>query len=429
MKTLTHHIPGLVLVDHFFQVPLNHADPSGETLTVFAREINQPGREADDLPWLVFFQGGPGFGSPRPDSSSGWLERALQDYRVLLLDQRGTGRSSRVSAQTLAKLPTPQAAADYLLHFRADSIVKDAEWIRAELAGPDVPWSALGQSYGGFCITHYLSAAPHGLKEAYITGGLPSLVYSADEVYRATYRRVLQKNQEYFERYPEDQALAQEIVLHLMENDVRLPGGDRLTPPRFQQIGIAFGATGGYEQVHYLMEEAFVEGAKGRELSYSFLRQVENLQSFDTNPIYAIFQEAIYCQGQASRWAAQRLLEEYPQFDIQPGKEVYFTGEMVYPWMFSDYAALRPLEEAAHILAEYEGWPALYDLDVLRQNRVPCAAAVYYNDMYVERAYSEETADAIRGMKVWVTNEYEHNALRADGGRVLDRLIKLARGL
>jgi predicted phosphohydrolase len=59
---------------------------------------------------------------------------------------------------------------------------------------------------------------------------------------------------------------------------------------------------------------------------------------------------------------------------------------------------------------------------------VPCVAAVYYDDMYVERAFSEETAAAIRGVKLWVTNEYEHNALRADGERLLDRLLRMLHG-
>jgi hypothetical protein len=31
-------------------------------------------------------------------------------------------------------------------------------------------------------------------------------------------------------------------------------------------------------------------------------------------------------------------------------------------------------------------------------------------------------------MRAWVTNEYEHDGLRASGGRVLDRLLDLARG-
>ena len=73
-------------------------------------------------------------------------------------------------------------------------------------------------------------------------------------------------------------------------------------------------------------------------------------------------------------------------------------------------------------------WPALYDPAVLGANQVPCVAAIYYDDMYVERAYSEETAALIRGAKTWITNEYEHNALRADGERLLDRLLAMLRG-
>jgi hypothetical protein len=59
---------------------------------------------------------------------------------------------------------------------------------------------------------------------------------------------------------------------------------------------------------------------------------------------------------------------------------------------------------------------------------VPCAAAIYAEDAYVERSFSEETARLIPTMRTWLTNEYEHNALRVDGRRVLDRLIALARG-
>ena len=52
---------------------------------------------------------------------------------MLLLDQRGTGRSTPATRQTLARLGSAQAQADYLAHFRADSIVLDAELIRREL--------------------------------------------------------------------------------------------------------------------------------------------------------------------------------------------------------------------------------------------------------------------------------------------------------
>jgi pimeloyl-ACP methyl ester carboxylesterase len=428
MKTVTHHLPGLVLTDHTFTVPLDHARPEDEQIEVFAREVVAAGREEANLPWLVFLQGGPGFSSPRPLTNEGWLKRALQDYRVLLLDQRGTGRSTPLTFQTLARFTTAQAMADYLKCFRADSIVQDAEWIRRELLDKHETWSVLGQSFGGFCVVHYLSVAPDALKEVIITGGLPPLERSPDEVYRATYRQVIEKNRLYYERYPEDMERAQAVVSYLSHYDVCLPTGDRLSPRRFQQLGINFGASDGFELVHYLLEEAFVSGIDGQELSYTFLRGLENAQSFDTNPLFAILHEPIYCQQAASRWSAERIRAEYAEFEFSPDRPVFFTGEMIYPWMFDEYQCLRPLKEAAEILAEYDGWPPLYDPKVLRANAVPGVAVIYYNDMYVNRIFSEETAQTIHGMKVWITNEYEHNGLRADGEALLSRLLDILHG-
>jgi hypothetical protein len=119
---------------------------------------------------------------------------------------------------------------------------------------------------------------------------------------------------------------------------------------------------------------------------------------------------------------------EFPEFELSPGKPVLFTGEMIYPWMFDEYEYLQPLKGAAEILAAYERWPDLYDQTALQANTVPCAAAVYYDDMYVERAFSEEMAQSVQGIKLWVTNEYEHDALRADGETVLDRLLGMLHG-
>ena len=185
--------PGTILTDHVFAVPLDHGRPDDAQIEVFAREVVAAGKAEADLPWLLFLQGGPGFGSPRPEGRDSWLDRALDDYRVLLLDQRGTGRSTPATRQTLARLSSPKAQADYLTHFRADSIVLDAELIRRELTG-GAPWSVLGQSFGGFCTVSYLSFAPHGLREAFITGGLPGLSATADDVYRRTYPAVARKN-------------------------------------------------------------------------------------------------------------------------------------------------------------------------------------------------------------------------------------------
>ncbi len=428
MKLTTHRIPRLVLTDHEFKVPLDHAKPNDDQISIFAREIVRPEHEHDNLPWLVFLQGGPGHQSPRPESNIDyWWARATKEYRVLLLDQRGTGRSTPVNYQSLARFDSPQAQAYYLKHFRADSIVRDCELIRKELIGTE-KWSTLGQSYGGFCTLTYLSIAPEGLRESIITGGLAPIIHTTDEVYRATYQRVIGKNQKYYARYPEDATRAKEIAEFLATHDVRLSNGDRLTLRRFQMLGMNFGAGNGFEVVHYLLEMAFIDGAKGREINIMFLRGLENLMTFDTNPIYVLLQEACYTQQDASNWSAERLLPEYPQFDVTKNDVVYFTGEMMYSWMFDEFKELRPLKEAANILAEYKDWPNLYDLNALQNNAVPVAATIYTDDMYVERAYAEEASSLIRGTKVWVTNEYEHNALRADGERVLDRLLGMLHG-
>ena len=101
---------------------------------------------------------------------------------------------------------------------------------------------------------------------------------------------------------------------------------------------------------------------------------------------------------------------------------------MVYPWMMDVYPQLQPLKGAAEILAKKSDWPMLYDVDRLRKNTVPAAAAVYYDDMYVHREFSEQTAQIVPNMKLWFTNEYEHNGLRADGESIVDRLLKMVRG-
>jgi hypothetical protein len=94
--------------------------------------------------------------------------------------------------------------------------------------------------------------------------------------------------------------------------------------------------------------------------------------------------------------------------------------------MFDELAALVPFRDAAHLLADRE-WGQLYDPEVLAVNTVPTAAAVYADDMYVPRVFSEETAGRIRGLRMWLTNEYEHDGLQHP--RVLDRLMAMAAGL
>ncbi|MEW5301937.1 MAG: hypothetical protein WDW36_004761 [Sanguina aurantia] len=434
-------VPGLIVTDHRLQVPLDHSGNTPGQLTIFVREISSMlNHQQRNMPVLLYLQGGPGFEAPRPHSASMWMKSAVSSFRVMLLDQRGTGLSSAITVANLAKQGTPQQQADYLAFFRADSIVADAEIVRKTLlgGGAESRWSLLGQSFGGFCAVTYLSQAPEGLVEVLLTGGLPPLVdqpCSAQAVYEATSQRVVSQNVRYYERFPGDVKVVSDIVKHLAAQPgggVTTPSGSLLTPRSLQTLGLGgLGGGGGFERLHYQLESFFdCDGG----VNPAFLKSFENGMSWDTNPLYSLLHESIYCQGAASDWAAQRVIETEglaAQFDAvstaEAGQPVMFTGEMVYPWMFDDIAALRPYKEAANILAAKSNWPALYDLQALKANRVPVAAISYVEDMYVDLALAQQTASKIHGLRHWVTSEYKHSGIRDDGGRIFDRLLNMAR--
>lgn len=407
--TAIHHVPGAVLTEREHRVPLDPADPDGETLGVFSREVAAP--DGLDRPYLLFLQGGPGFEATRPTSPpSGWQKRALQEYRILLLDQRGTGRSTPVGP--VIPGATPQDQATYLSRFRADGIVADAEHVRQEL-GVD-RWSVLGQSFGGFTAMTYLSMAPESLREVLITGGLSPVGRPPDEVYAATWRRIIGKNRAYFERYPDDRARVREILQRLEGEDVRLPTGERLSPRRFRQMGMWLGDSAGQELLHHVIELPFGSPAFRYDAEAGAVR-------WGRNPIYATLHESSYADGFPTRWSAARTMPDEVE------TEGWFTAEHVFPWMWEDCAGLQSQREVAHVLAEHP-WPKLYDADRLGRNEVPVAATIYVDDAYVESALAIETAGLIRGLRLWITNEYEHNGLRADGERVVGRLIDRVKG-
>ncbi|GAA1930295.1 alpha/beta fold hydrolase [Streptantibioticus ferralitis] len=417
--------PRYAITDHAFTVPLDHDDPSGPTIEVFAREVADPTRAVDKLPWLVFLQGGPGGKSPRPlGRYPGWLHRALATHRVLLLDQRGTGRSTPVTPGAAARFGSGKDLARYLSLHRADTIVRDAELIRRQLCG-DEPWETLGQSYGGFITLTYLSYAPEGLRACHITGGIPGLAATADDVYRHTYPRVEAKNAEYYARYPDDVEKVRRIADLADSGRILLPDGDRLTARRLRTLGLVFGMGDGYERVHWLLDEAF--DAAG-ELTDTFLLQVMQQTGFVENPLFTILQEPCFAQdNRPTAWAARRIAGEHPRF-AEDAAPLLFTGEMIYPWMFEEIRALRPFAEAAELLAAWTDWPPLYDPQRLAANQVPLAAVVYHDDMYVDADLSLRTVRQLGSARAWVTNEWEHDGVNASGDAVLSRLMDMTAG-
>jgi hypothetical protein len=255
---------------------------------------------------------------------------------------------------------------------------------------------------------------------------------TADDVYRHTYPTVVGKNAAHYERYPDDVEQARRVAQYLSDHQVWLPDGAPLSVQSFQSLGMMLGQSTGSHALHYLLEDPFA----GDELSDAFLYALQQRLSFAAAPLYALLHEPSYAQGFATRWSAQRIRAEFAEFDpgpvldADPGSvPLLFTGEMIYPWMIDADPVLRPLREAADLLAERDDWPPLYDPSRLAANEVPVAAAVYYGDMYVDREISMRTAAAIRGLRTWVTNEYEHDGLRVSSGAVLGRLIDMCHGV
>ena len=472
------------MTDHLFRVPLDYSrGPEGGTIQLFARVATSPARAAaaanaaaaaaasaaagaaaaagtaakaaaaatapsassaasgvpppppdDGGPWLLYLQGGPGFEAPRPTEASSWLKAAIHHgFRVVLLDQRGTGRSS-----------------------------------------PPVAPLALG-------VGDSASASSSS---------------TADRVYDLLFDRVAAQNAKFYRRYPRDAARARAVVLALAAlpgGGAALPSGGVLTPRGFQLLGLSgLGSGGGFDRLHYLLERALcpVTG----QVTAGFLKSYESWMSWEANPLYALLHESIYCDGSgsgggSSGWAAERARQRgtvtlhvstsarnsgdpaaaaaatsngkavphspaaaSPPPQQQPhaattttitlprpeafdalaaaraGREVLFTGEMVFPWMFEEVGALRPLARVAERLARKSDWPRLYDLAALRACRVPCAAAVYWEDMYVDFGLSQKTAGRIPTLRQWVTSELMHSGIRDDGARVFEHLMGLVRG-
>lgn len=418
---------GLHLRDVTFEAPFDHfgggaalsAATSG-SIEVFARITATEAHSTK--PYLMFLQGGPGVEAPRPTTpvgSSTWLARALEDFQVVMLDQRGTGKSSpigSVDGRITGLDGVGEGAADIsaaLSHYRADSIVEDAEILRRGLGVES--WSLLGQSFGGFTALRYVSAHSESLHEVYFTGGLPAIGTDPATVYATTWEGMKRKSEQFYQAFPGDrEKLSRLIDLAEAEGGIALPGGARATRERIRLLGHFLGASDGPEELHYLLDQDPASAAFRHDLAAA-------LPFSGRNPLYAVVHESCWADGGITDWAARRAMPADVQAD-----PTLLAGEHAGPESLNEDPELAPFAEVAQLVARHD-WPRLYDVDALRASPVRGAAAVYFEDAYVPVGYSLATADLLAGVKPWVTNEYEHNGLRADGYRVLDRLISLAR--
>lgn len=412
-STTTTHLGELRLDAFTLTVPLTTDAADGRTIDIFARIATRKGGE--ELPYLVFLQGGPGNESPRPSLvplNPSWLGVALEHYRVVLLDQRGTGLSSPVGNEILEH-HSAQEVAEYLSHLRADGIVRDCEAIRAHLNADT--WNLLGQSFGGFTTLHYLSTHPEALDQVFITGGLSAIDRPAEEVYANCYHRMQRNSEQFYRRFPQHRDTVRKLVAAAKAGDIILPTGEVVSESRLRSLGHLLGSNDGWLDLYNLLELDPASNAFRHDLS-------DLLPYGNRNPLYYVLHESSYADGVVTNWAAQRV---YP--DTFREDPTLLTGEHVFSEWADTVPSLQPWREVAMLLAQQD-WPQLYDATALQNSQASGAAAVYANDVFVPMDYSLETAAHLPGVQLYITSEHEHNGLRASNGDVLAHLIDLAHG-
>ncbi|MEU1503373.1 alpha/beta fold hydrolase [Kitasatospora sp. NPDC005748] len=398
----------VVVEDHRFAVPVDHDDPAGPSIELFARTVVRRAAVDRDLPYLLFLQGGPGGQCPDPRTRiPAWLDAALDRYRVVLLDQRGGGRSSPVTAATIAGM-TPAEALERLRCYRADAVVRDAEFLRERVLR--VPaWTLFGESYGGSIALTYLSLSPECVDRVFISSGLLGPVSTAEDLLRDTLVMSRRKNAEYYRRYPGDAGLVDRIVDHLGDHEVLLPTGERLSPERFRFLGLKFGFAGGMAAVHDLLQGAW----DGDHLTEDFLAAVAAATYLVDSPLFYLQEYTYGHPGRATGWAADRLYADEPAF-AAGARPFHFYGEVFFPWMFRQFAALAPFAEVADELARYTGWTSLYDLDQLGRNTVPVYAVAAADDLYFPGTQQVRTARRIGSCWLMLSSDYSHEGLMND---------------
>lgn len=351
------------MTEYLFEVPLDYTNPTGDKTQLFARAATkyeppifgaspeQQQFQIGQRPWIVYLQGGPGFGCPEPQDSSLTRFVVTKGYQILYLDYRGVGLSSPVGLDTIPATTTERV--EYLKLFRQDNNVRDLEAVRQFLTASlssnqaKTKWSIIGQSFGGFVALTYLSKHPEGLREVFMMGGLAPISRSPKEVYQKTFEKVSQRNMAYYDKYPADAQFVREIAAFLEHSgSPALPGGGKLSPKRFLTLGHMFGMHGGLDNVHAMVLRMHMDIKQYQKLTRPTLAQFETYLPFDIGPIYAVLHEAIYCfrPGLASNWAAQAVGQEHENFPwlssgFQFGhqasdtvlKPLCFSGEMIFP--------------------------------------------------------------------------------------------------
>jgi len=228
-------------------------------------------------------------------------------------------------------------------------------------------------------------------------------------------------------------------------------------------LGKNFGRHGGLDIVHDLILRCRKDLAQFQFVTKPTLSALESAVTFDDNIIYAVIHEAVYCEGIASKWSADRVGRSIQQFQWLAGSPqsasnvrdapLFFSGEMIFPFMFDIFPELEKIAQVADIIANYSGWPELYDEWQLARNEVPLYAATYVDDsklsialpslpwlaifdpgrkhgtnfvaVYVDFGLAQDTVKLVKNCKQFITNTMYHDAVRSKTDAMLKELFAL----
>ena len=319
LATVRHH--GMHLTDYEFAVPLDHGHPTGEALSIFARALRHGDHASEKRQWLVFLQGGPGYPGPRPLTNSGWVKRALEDYHVLLLDSRGNGGSSVVLPQTLARrgdalragaVPEAFSRRQHRARCRIDPAAAGRRRRAVERPRPELRrllrralpvLLSAGTARG---VHHRRTAAAvrqrRRLLPAHLSRGPAQDATNSSRAIPATTRCA---------------AASWNTCIGTTSRCPPVAASPSAASSRWASCSAS---TRAWRISTTSSRSAFCAGVAGDELSLPFLRALENSQTFETNPIFAVLHEMCYTQGAASRWSAERVRGEFPETNWAPGQ-------------------------------------------------------------------------------------------------------------
>jgi pimeloyl-ACP methyl ester carboxylesterase len=187
-------------------VPLDPAEPDGPTVGVFVARIAALSAEPRPDP-LVLIAGGPGQSTVDMYLQlRGAFEQARRDRDLVLIDQRGTGRSAAgfdcsvpddLSLDTTGPAVLERTVDECLASLKSNPrfyttsvAVQDLERVRALLGVEQ--WNLYGVSYGTRVAQHYLRRFPDRVRSVVLDGVVPAPLALGPDVAREAQRALAQ---------------------------------------------------------------------------------------------------------------------------------------------------------------------------------------------------------------------------------------------